>query len=76
MYKDFWDGHSITLDKQGILTLLVSTDLLSIKLRLGLLIVQKAKASAKSLTIHFSKQDLENSSMASKQCTRRPGRSC
>jgi DNA-dependent RNA polymerase auxiliary subunit epsilon len=41
--RDFWDGHSVTLDKQGILTLLVSTDWPSIKLRLGLPIAQKAE---------------------------------
>jgi hypothetical protein len=58
-YRDFWDCHSVTLDKQGILTLLVSTDWPSIKLRPGLSIAQKAEGSAESLTIHFSKQGLE-----------------
>jgi len=59
MHRNFWDGHCVTLDKQGILTLLVSIDWPGIKLRLGLLIAQKVKGSTESLTIHFSKQGLE-----------------
>jgi hypothetical protein len=58
-YREFWDGHSVTLDKQGILRLLVSIDRPSIKLRLGLSIARKAEGPTKPLTIHFSKQGLE-----------------